>query len=335
LFRFGVGRPPLEGFAVKKLILILMVSMYAGVFVRAGTNTATVLVVAGAPGEPDYGKDFAQQAADWEKACRLGNAEVATIGLATNTEADLYLIKRQLVQMATNDMTPLWLVFIGHGTYDGKEARFNLRGPDLSATQLAEWLKPFQRKLILIDTTSSSAPFLNKLAATNRCVITATRNGSEHNYARFGQYLAQAIANPKSDLDGDGATSLLEAFLSASASVAEWYKTEGRLATEHPLLEDNGDGLGTPPDWFRGVRAIKKPAQGSADGARAQQIFLILNPAELALSPEIRARRDVLELQVIQWRDRKGTVPEDEYYNKLETFLLELARIQAATFGGK
>jgi hypothetical protein len=332
-----MGCPPLERIAVKLLQKILTLAFLGCGFAigAPSTNTATVVLVVGAAGEAEYAKDFAQQAQDWEKACRLGNAEVVSIGLSTNSESDLELLKRQLTQAPTNDLTPLWIVLIGHGTYDGKEARFNLRGTDLSATQLAEWIKPFQRKVVLVDASSSSAPFLNKLTGTNRIIITATRSGNEHNYARFGQYLAQAIAEPKSDLDGDGATSLLEAFLSASAHVAEWYKTEGRLATEHPLIDDNGDGLGTPPDWFRGVRPVKKPNQGSADGIRAQQLFLIMNPEELAMSPETRAKRDAIEIQVAQLRDKKATLPEAEYYQKLEGLLLELARIQAAAIGNK
>ena len=135
---------------------------------------------------------------------------------------------------------------IGHGTFDGKEAKFNLRGPDLSAADLAEWLKPFRRPVAVINCASASSPFINKLSATNRVIIAATRSGYEQNYARFGEYISSAVADPQADLDKDGQTSLLEAFLMASRRVAEFYNTEGRLATEHALLDDNGDGLGTP-----------------------------------------------------------------------------------------
>ena len=44
--------------------------------------------------------------------------------------------------------------------------------------------------------------------------MTATRSGNEQSFARFGGSLADAIADPASDLDQDGQTSLLEAFLS-------------------------------------------------------------------------------------------------------------------------
>ena len=45
---------------------------------------------------------------------------------------------------------------------------------------------------------------------------TATRTGSEVQFAHFGEYLAGAIADPAADLDKDGQTSLLEAF------IADW-----------------------------------------------------------------------------------------------------------------
>jgi hypothetical protein len=239
----------------------------------------------------------------------------------------LGLLEQALAAEDKTTPAELWLVLIGHGTFDGKEARFNLRGPDLSASDLALWLQPFHRPLALINTASSSAPFLNKLSATNRVIITATRSGHEQNYTRFGQYFAESIANPKADLDKDGQVSLLEAFLMASRQVAEFYKAEGRLASEHALLDDNGDGLGTPADWFRGLRAIKKPKENAAmDGLLARQFHLIRSDAEAKLTDEQRARRDALEHEVLLYREKKSQLPEDEYYRELEKLLLPLAR---------
>jgi len=219
-------------------------------------------------------------------------------------------------------------VLIGHGTFDGKEAKFNLRGPDLSAAELADWLKPVRRPLAVINCASSSGPFINKLSATNRVIVTATKSGFEQNYARFGRYMAEAIVDPHADLDRDGQTSVLEAFLMASRRVAEFYDTEGRLATEHALLDDNGDGLGTPADWFRGIRAVKKAKEGaSADGLRAHQFHLIRSAQEQMLSSELRAKRDELELAIARLRDAKSQMKEDDYYRQLEKLAIEVARL--------
>lgn len=321
------------------LLALVWASVSAGVCLaspQTRTNVSTILLVLGAAGEEEFGSNFVRQARLWETACRQAGVKCTQIGLSTNPPvSDRDLLMEELAAAPTEGPTPLWLVLIGHGTFDGKEARFNLRGPDLTAADLAEWLQPFRRPVVVINTAPASAPFINRLSASNRVVVTATRSGHELNFTRFGQYLAQAIADPQGDLDHDGQTSLLEAFLSAAARVAEFYKTEGRIATEHALIDDNGDGLGTPADWFRGLRATKKPQQGALDGARAHQIHLVLSPAEQALPAEVRARRDALELQVTRLRETKSSLPEEDYYRKLESLLLELARLHQTNRVGR
>ncbi|MGD1029589.1 MAG: hypothetical protein ABSA05_00470 [Opitutaceae bacterium] len=293
------------------------------------TDRTSVIVVVGIAGSGEYGPIFSDEADRWEKISAQADAKFLAIGRKDAGPASDHDLLRQALEAEPKDgLGKLWLVLIGHGTFDGKEAKFNLRGPDLPASELALWLRPFHRPLAVIDTTSASAPFLTKLSGPDRVIITATRSGDEQNYARFGQYFIEALADPQSDLDKDGEVSLLEAFLSASARVAEFYKTEGRLATEHPLIDDNGDGLGTPPDWFEGVRAVKKARDGaSVDGPLAQQFVLVPSAEEQKLSPAVRAQRDRLELAVSRLRDNKASLPADDYYSKLEALLLQLARL--------
>ena len=294
-----------------------------------GTQPATVIVAVGAAGEEEFGKDFEKSAELWKLACAKAGANQVSLGLGpTNATSDLAQLKNAFAREATNSSAELWLVLIGHGTFDGKEAKFNLRGPDLSATELAEWLKPFRRPLVMINGASSSSPFVNKLSAPNRVIVTATRSGSEENFARFGKFMAESIADPDADLDKDKQTSVLEAFIMASRRTSEFYEADGRLVTEHALLDDNGDGLGTPTDFFRGVRAVKKPAGGgTVDGLRAHQVHLVRSEEEQQLSPKLRERRDELELAMARLRETKNTFSNDEYYQKLEKLMLELAKL--------
>jgi hypothetical protein len=292
------------------------------------TNQPTLIIVVGAPGEAEFGSNFVKQAASWQKASPPTWRQV-TIGLTNSdpTNDDFAQLKQTLNAEPRDGLAPLWLVLIGHGTFDGKEARFNLRGPDVSASDLADWLQPFHRPLAVVDTSSSSAPFLNKLSGTNRVIITATRSGHEQNFPRFGQYFAETLSDPEADLDKDGAISLLESFLIASRKTAEFYKIENRLATEHALLDDNGDGMGTPSDWFLGLRAIKKPKENAAlDGLLAQQFHLKNPDSDQNLKPEERAQRDALERAVLLYREKKSQVLEETYYRELEKLLLDLAR---------
>jgi hypothetical protein len=288
----------------------------------------TVVIVVGAPGEEEFGKSFAQWAGSWEKAAGKAGANVITIGLSPATAVPDREKLQQALASEPKEGGEFWLVLIGHGTFDGKEAKFNLRGPDFSASELANWLQPFHRPIAVIDTASCSSPFINKLSAPGRVVISATRSGNEQNFTRFGRYLSEAVTDLEADLDKDGQTSLLEAFLIASRRVAEFYQVEGRLATEHPLLDDNGDGLGTPADWFRGIRAVKKAKDGAAlDGLRAHQFHLVRNEAERNLPSTVRAKRDELELAIAKLRESKSQMGEDEYYGSLEKLLLDMAHL--------
>ncbi|HEY7118956.1 MAG TPA: hypothetical protein VH475_20365 [Tepidisphaeraceae bacterium] len=299
----------------------------------------TLILVVGAAGEDEFGQVFVKSADRWVEAARRGNANLVQVGRddAAPAADDKNRLKALIdEQCAKPSSQPLWLVLIGHGTFDGKEAKFNLRGPDVADHELADWLKNGQRPLAVIDCSASSAPFLNRLAAQNRIVITATQSGHEVQYARFGDYLSAAITDPAADLDKDGQTSLLEAYLAASHGVEEFYKQEGRLATEHALLDDNGDGRGTPAAWFQGIRATRAAKDGAPlDGARAHQWHLVKSAAELAMTPQARAKRDDLELKIEALRGKKASIGEAEYYKQLDELMVQLARVYQGSQGAR
>lgn len=306
-----------------------MAQSAVGAAADAPAVSPSVWLVLGASGDTDLTTNFLRQSQTWRDTAARAGITARLIGDSPDTQTnDLSRLRDALAGEPREGNGELWVILIGHGTFDGREAKFNLRGPDVSAGELTGWLNPIHRPTIVIDTTSASAPFLNKLKAPNRVVITATRSGHEQNYSRFGSFLAEAIADPAGDLDQDGQTSLLEAFLSASHRIGEFYQSAGRLATEHALLDDNGDGQGTPADWFRGVLAVKKPKKNVlVDGLRAHQVHLVPSEVERQLTPERRRLRDELESKVTHLREEKERLTEEEYYTRLEKLLLELARI--------
>jgi len=311
------------------LAAALVLFLFPGSSLAQTNDQRTIVIVVGAAGEPQFGEQFSQWAGLWKQAAAKGGLKTLVVGEEKENQTN---DRTRLLTVLTNEAAKpdgeLWLVFIGHGTYDGRSAKFNLRGPDISAADLAAVLKPCRRPLAVIQCASASGPFINALSGPDRVIITATRSGYEVNATRFGGYLAKAIADPAADLDKDGQTSLLEAFLLASREVAQFYKESGRLATEHALLDDNGDGLGTSADWFRGVRAVKTPANGKVvDGVRAHQFHLIRSEVEQELSPAARVRRNELEKQLSELRSRKESLPEDDYYRQLEDILVKIARL--------
>jgi hypothetical protein len=312
---------------MKKIILILAFLLRAVATHASNPTPVDLLVVVGAPGEQTYRETFAQSVQDWLAACRSANKTVRVIEASPDETNQIQQLREALSQQGASEQE-LWLVLIGHGTFDGKEAKFNLAGPDISAQELATLAAPIRRPLVLLNTASASAPFINALSSTNRIIVTATKSGHEENYARFGTYLARAIVNLEADLDKDGQVSVLEAFLMASRNVEDFYLSEKRLATEHALIEDNGDGKGTPASFYSGVRPAKKPQEAAhLDGFRSHQLHFLPNEEEARLTPAVRKRRNDLELELERARARKAQLKEEEYLALIEPVISELSRL--------
>ena len=292
----------------------------------------SLIVVVGASGTPQFEISFYQWSERWVAAAKQAGIPVTVIGRhrgeAKIEVSDYDRLKLEIAKSNVDSQSELWIVLIGHGTFDRRVAKFNLRGPDVSADELNQWLTPVRRPTAIINCASASGAFIPVLSNPGRIVVAATKSGTEINFSRFGDYLSQAIADPAADLDKDNQTSLWEAYLLASRRTAEYYDTDGRVATEHALLDDNGDANGVRADQFRGLSPIAKPKETqSLDGRRAHQWHLVPNAVDAALPAEVRARRNQLELSIEQWRERKEELPSDDYLRQLERYLVELAEL--------
>ncbi|MDF1657176.1 MAG: hypothetical protein P1U58_06160 [Verrucomicrobiales bacterium] len=287
-----------------------------------------IITVVGTGGTDTYEKIFIESAERWKKAADLGGAEFTLIGVGEEepetSDHDLF---QDAVKTATEP--ELWIVLIGHGSFDSRTVKFNLRGPDFTDKDLADWLKPYPGDLAVINTASSSGSFIRTLSGPNRTIITATKNEAEVFYTRFGDYFSTAISGIKdADLDNDNQVSLLESFLYASHETAKFYEDAGRLATEHAMIDDNGDTLGSRMEWFDGTTATQMAAkEAKPDGDLSAQKVLVRNEFERRLSPEQRTERDQLERAVKTLRRQKNSLDEDTYYGQLEPLLLKLAQL--------
>ncbi|MBL9152236.1 MAG: hypothetical protein JNK37_07120 [Verrucomicrobiales bacterium] len=291
-----------------------------------------VLVVIGAEGAEEYLPRFQKAASLWKDAALAAGATHETIGMepATGDETDRERLEKRLGELAAEEKAgPLWLVLIGHGTFDGRAAKFNLRGPDFTDAELAGWLRGFPGRVAAINTASASGTFVKALSGPDRVVVTATKSPAEVNYARFGEFFAEAIhGKAEADLDNDDQVSLLEAYLFAADRVRGFYEKEGRLATEHAQLDDTGDGFGTRPEGFEGVLAWELAREGAEpDGELAHQFILVPNAFERRLTAAQRERRDTLEREVKALNRRRAELGDDAYYDQVEPLLVEIAKI--------
>ncbi len=212
------------------------------------------------------------------------------------------------------------LYLIGHGSGAEDEAKFNIVGPDLTGPQFAEILDQFDRQdMVIVNTTSASYGFSTALSSEGRVVISATRSPSEKYDPVFSRYFIEALEERRGDRDKNNRVSMLEAFQYAKASVEQWYEEQGRLASEHAGLDDNGDALFS-----------LDPAIDEADGRLAEIAFIDrLSDDTAGLSADamaLKLRMQELERSVFILRSRKADYLEADYWQEMEELLVELAR---------
>jgi hypothetical protein len=248
-------------------------------------------------------------------------AETESDGVQKATRANVQRVLADLRKRMTKD-DQLLVLLIGHGTsLDGDEAKFNLVGPDLSASEWADLVKPIPGRVVFVNTTSASFPFLRRLAGRGRIVLTATDSVAQQFETVFPEYFVKAFDDPASDLDKNNRVSMWEAFTYASSGVRQWFEQKGQLPTERPLLDDTGAGIG---------REAQNPG---TDGAIARITYLepeaaLMLPADTALAVLVK-RRAELEMQLEELKARKESTPTEQYDVELEKVLVEIARISA------
>ncbi len=212
-----------------------------------------------------------------------------------------------------------FLFVVGHGSYDSGIGKLNLVGPDATDRELAGWLGRIKaRPTIIVNGASASGAFLKSLSGPNRIVITATRSGMERQDTIFPRFFIEALQG-QGDIDKDGAVSLFEAFRYTEENVRAWYSGQSRIQTEHPQLDDNGDG-----------KASREPA---GDGAIAASIRL--GPAEAPATQsrdpvlaKLLAERQRLEGEILRLKMQRSSLSEGAYQKQLEELLVALARTE-------
>jgi hypothetical protein len=214
----------------------------------------------------------------------------------------------------------LTVFLIGHGSGADEEAKFNIVGPDMTGEQFAEILDQFdQQNIVVVNSTSASYGFSAALSGEGRVVISATRSPSEKFDPIFPQYFIEALDGRNGDRDKNNRVSMLEAFNYAKASVDLWYEEQGRLASEHAGLDDNGDSLFS-----------LSPVIADADGRLAEIAYidtLVDDGANLSSAAlKLKSRMQEVERSVFILRGRKADFIEADYWQQMEVLLLDLAR---------
>lgn len=242
-------------------------------------------------------------------------------GTALSNRANVVSTLASLKSRLTADDT-LLIVLIGHGTFDGTAAKFNLIGPDMDSKEWKAALDGNPARLVFVNTTSSSFPFVAALSGKNRIIIAATDSGAQKYATMFPQYFIEALdQGAKADNDKNGRLSVWEAFTYASEAVKQAFEKQRTLPTERAVIDDNGDGV-----------VKDATAATGADGVLAKTTFLDPLPASSASNPALAAlekRRVAIEAEIEQLKARKGDMPAGQYEEEFERLAIELAKISA------
>jgi hypothetical protein len=296
------------------------------VAVPSAAGERYAVIVSGAAGGEKYATQQQKWRADLEAALRntfvFADANVVTLaeesaGASKATAENVRRLLGDLRRRLTREDL-LLVVLIGHGTFDGAAAKFNLVGPDLTAVEWKALLDGTPGRLVVVNTTESSYPFLEELSQRGRVIITATDSVAQRFATVFPEHFVRAIADLSSDFDKNGRVSVWEAFASASAAVKQYYEQRGQLSTERPILDDNGDRVG---------REAQAPGP---DGTLARTTYLDAEPgtitADVALAG-LQRRLAALEAQLEELKAKKETLATEEYEAQLERLLVELSRV--------
>jgi len=289
------------------------------------------LVITGAAGGEAYQQKYDRWRATFLATLReqFGYATDHLLVLAENDSEGVQKATRANVQRVLADLRrrltkddQLLVMLIGHGTsMDGEDAKFNLVGPDLSASEWAELFKPIPGRLVFVDTTGASFPFLQRIAGRNRIVLTATDSAAQQFETVFPEYFVKAFGDAGADLDKNGRVSMWEAFTYASAAVRQWFEQKGQLPTERPLLDDTGAGIG------------REAGNPGTDGEIASVTYLEPDRAA-ALSGDtalgaLQKRLAELQAALDDLRAKKPTLPPEQYEADFEKLAIEIARVSA------
>jgi hypothetical protein len=309
------------GCDLKRLSYTAAILLTAASALRAETF---YLTIAGLGGEQEYEQRFAGWASDLDKIFKSEpGAQVITMSGPQATRTNIQAKLGDLAKQAKAE-DHLVLLLIGHGSFDESDYKFNIPGPDITATELASLLDKIPAQQTVIDMTSASGGAIPILQKSKRVLITATKAGTEKNATVFPRYFIEGLRDPAADADKNEVITALEAFRYAEAKTAKFYEELKRLSTEHPLLEDIGKGEG-----------VKTPSVENGEGLLAGRFALLHTGSAVAMAKDpakqkLLKEKEDLEEKIDELKYRKASMAVAEYRQELTKLLVDLAKTQEA-----
>ncbi len=158
---------PQVGCNMRRLLRVAMICVWiyaSAVQARAATY---YVIVAGLGGEPDYEQRFTAAAKDLDKIFTASGESAHRLYVDWCAGYRIPAIRLRSMQWRATPkrMMISALILIGHGSFDGVNYKFNLVGPDVTASEIAAMCDrcvPARRQLV-VDTNLAPAVELCRL----------------------------------------------------------------------------------------------------------------------------------------------------------------------------
>ena len=289
---------------LKRLVTVTLISV--GIMMQPLQASTTGVIVSGIGGNVEFENAFELQGQNILNGLKTLNPGEDAFTLLTGPSVSRDAVLSAIEQQASKKQQAFILVLLGHGTIDGRNWRFNIPGDDLSDEDLVAAMAGVNTPdQLVVVATSGSGALLDILSQPGRVVVTATKSGGEINSSRFGEYFAEAIGSDVADIDRNEILTIGEAWRYANEQVVDYYEEQKLLASEHARIRVND--------------------QADLAVARLGALRLAINNPEVAV---LLDKRLELEKQFNALRDQKATLGFDEFYEKLEPILLDIATLQ-------
>ncbi|MEE9333465.1 MAG: hypothetical protein V3U65_05175 [Granulosicoccaceae bacterium] len=264
------------------------------------------VIVSGIGGNVEFENAFELQGQNILEGLKTLSPNDDAFTLLTGPDVSRDAVMSAIELQASKDQETFILVLLGHGTIDGRNWRFNIPGDDLSDEDLIAAMAGVSAAgQLVVVATSGSGALLDSLSQPGRVVVTATKSGGEINSSRFGEYFAEAIGSDVADIDRNEILTIGEAWRYANEQVVSYYEDQKQLASEHARIKVND--------------------QADLAVARLGALRLAIDNPEVTVLLEQRLE---LEKQFNALRDQKTLFGFDEFYEKLEPILLDIATLQ-------
>ena len=251
---------------MKTVILTLILCLAGGAWSFAGSSRAVIFC--GLSGDKEHEEQFVASVktiresltqrygfSDSNVRVYFGRSEDAAEPTAFETSG---ICNREDIATAAKWLTKetaaedrAWVFVIGHSYYDGKTVHFNIPDKDITHQQFCKSFKDLGGNSTFFICTPVSGFYIKGLSKPNRVVITSTEADMETNGSIYHTALAKTLAefsnDTKFDIDGNGRVSWFDLYVQSTRELSDMYLNNEPplIATEHPQLDDNGDGRGS------------------------------------------------------------------------------------------